>query len=372
MVEDSTTQRITRLTPLEKALALIEAQIAAVNPQNWPIATTRGLTLAEDVLPPACPEHPIALRDGFAVEAAGIADASSYAPTPLPWPVRRIDVGETLPSGADAMLPLDAVALRADQAEAIAPVTAGEGVLPAGADTAPQFLMRRSGKRMRSVDVAAMCAAGIESALIRQPRITVARGGELGTRPLHAALGLLIRAISDAGGKVTGGPDMTLKAAIADGDSDAIIAVGGTGSGRHDDAVRTLAQHGRVEMHGIAVSPGETAAFGLAGARPVLLVPGRLDAALALWLMIGRYLVARLAGGKVGDKHAVVPLKRKVSSTIGLAELVPVRCAGGMAEPLASGYLSFAALALSDGWIVVPADSEGYAAGTPVAVRQWP
>jgi molybdopterin molybdotransferase len=51
---------------------------------------------------------------------------------------------------------------------------------------------------------------------------------------------------------------------------------------------------------------------------------------------------------------------------------VPVVCADGMAEPLGSGYLSLRALTRSDGFIVVPADSEGYAAGTPVAVRSWP
>ena len=68
----------------------------------------------------------------------------------------------------------------------------------------------------------------------------------------------------------------------------------------------------------------------------------------------------------------MVPLKRKVTSTIGLTELMPVRCAGGMAEPLGSGYLSLTALTRSDGWIVVPADSEGFAAGTPVAVKPWP
>jgi len=43
-----------------------------------------------------------------------------------------------------------------------------------------------------------------------------------------------------------------------------------------------------------------------------------------------------------------------------------------VADPLASGYLSFEVLTGSDGWIVVPPDSEGFAAGTQVAVRPWP
>jgi len=133
-----------------------------------------------------------------------------------------------------------------------------------------------------------------------------------------------------------------------------------------------LARLGRVEMHGIAVSPGETAAFGFAGERSVLLMPGRLDAALAVWLLIGRLLLAKLAGGGIADTPAMLPLKRKISSTIGLAELIPVRCIDAMAEPLASGYLSFEALTRSDGWTVVPADSEGFVAGTLIAVNPWP
>jgi molybdopterin biosynthesis enzyme len=150
------------------------------------------------------------------------------------------------------------------------------------------------------------------------------------------------------------------------------MAVGGTGSGQRDTAVHTLARLGRVEAHGIAVSPGETATFGFAGGRPVLLIPGRLDAALAIWLLIGRPLLARLAGGTVEDASVTLPLRRKVTATIGLTELVPVGCGEGMAEPLGSGYLSLTSLARSDGWIVVPADSEGFAAGTPVVVHPWP
>jgi molybdopterin molybdotransferase len=368
MIEDSSAQRISRLTPLKAVLAGIDAQIEAVKPQRWAVAATLGYTLAEDVVTSRRPEHPIALRDGFAVEAAAIADASSYAPMPLP--IRRIDVGERMPEGADAVLPFDAVAFRGEQASAIAPVTAGDGVLPAGGDAGPLSLMRRAGERMRSIDIVAVQAAGIKSALIREPRIAVVLGVKP-TLPLGGLPGLLVRSVFEAGATVSNKPEMTLESAVADDKNDAIIAFGGTGSGRNDNAVTNLARLGRIEVHGIATVPGETAAFGFAGTRPVLLVPGRLDAALAAWLFIGRHIIARLSGRLIEDKTIKVPLKRKVTSTVGMTELIPVRCDDGMAEPLASGYLSFAALARSDGWIVVPAESEGFAPGTPVAVRPW-
>jgi molybdopterin biosynthesis enzyme len=65
-------------------------------------------------------------------------------------------------------------------------------------------------------------------------------------------------------------------------------------------------------------------------------------------------------------------LSRKVSSSLGLAEVIPVRRSGAQVEPLASGYLSLATLATADGWILAPPDSEGYPAGTIVTVRPLP
>jgi molybdopterin molybdotransferase len=371
MAVDSSIQRITRLTPLSAILALIDSRVSAVKPQKSAIHVARDFTLAEDVVASDQPPRSIALRDGFPVDAAAFADAGPYAPVPLPLTARRIDAGEPLPSDTDAVLPLDAVTLRDHRAEAVAVVTAGEGILPAGGDATPRTPLRRAGQSARAIDVAVMAAAEITDVTIRAPRIHVVYGGEARSPAIGVALTTLMRVAGEAGAVVTG-RSITLEPALGDEETNAVIAVGGTGSGRRDAAVHTLARLGQVEAHGIAVSPGETAAFGVAGAKPVLLIPGRLDAALAIWLLIGRHLVARLAGGSIADLPATLPLKRKVTSTIGLTELVPVSCAGGMAEPLASGYLSLQSLAHSGGWIVVPAESEGFAAGTPVAVRAWP
>jgi molybdopterin molybdotransferase len=369
MAVDSSTQRITRLTPLSAILALIESRVVAVKPQKSAVAVALGRTLAEDVVAAQLPPTTIALRDGFAVEAGAIADAGPYSPVPFASKPQWVEVGEPLPSGTDAVAPFDAVS---DRDEAIAAVSPGEGVLAAGGDCVPRTPLRRTGERVRAIDIAVIAAAGIAEVTVRSPRILIACGSTMKT-PLiesaldglaHAAAGCTVPEAEREGGE--------LDRALADESADAVIALGGTGSGRRDTAVKTLARLGHVEAHGIAVSPGETAAFGFAGAKPVLLVPGRLDAALTIWLLIGRYLVAKLAGGSIVDLPATLPLKRKVTSTIGLTELVLVSCAGGVAEPLASGYLSLQSLARSDGWIVVPAESEGYAAGTPVAVRAWP
>jgi len=368
-------QRISRLTPLRAILALIESRVDAVKARKCATASAAGLTLADDLVTAAWPTCAIALGDGFAVEAAAVADAGPYAPAQLAYLPQWVDAGQPMPSGSDAVAPLDAITQRGERVEAIAAVVTGQGVLPAGGDAPAQTLLRRAGERLRDIDCAVAAAVGFAELSVREPRIWLARS-RAATPPLvEAGLAMLARCVGKSGAAMHG--ELTdLHEALARDEADAVIAIGGTGGGRDDDSVQTLARLGRVEAHGIAISPGETAAFGFAGERPILLMPGRLDAVLAAWLAIGRHFVAKLAGGSIADTTALMPaltpLKRKVTSTIGMTELIPVRCEGGMAEPLASGYLSFSALARSHGWIVVPDDSEGFPAGAEVAVEPWP
>ena len=363
-------QRISRLTPLRAILALIESRVSPVKARKCATAAAAGFTLADDVVTAERPTSSIALSDGFAVDAAAVADAGPYAPALLPALPQWIEAGQSLPIGTDAVAPLDAITQRGERVEVIVPVLAGQGILPAGGDAAAQTVLRRAGERMRDIDCAVAAAVGFAELNVREPRIWIARGRAATTPLIDAGLAMLARFVGKSGATIHG--ELTdLHEALARDEADAVIALGGTGGGRDDESVRTLARLGRVEAHGVAVAPGETAAFGFAGERPVLLMPGRIDAALALWLLIGRRLVAKLAGGGVADTPTVMPLKRKATSTIGMTELIPVSCADGMAEPLGSGYLSFTALARSDGWIVVPADSEGFAAGAQVAVTLW-
>jgi molybdopterin biosynthesis enzyme len=309
------------------------------------------------------------LRDGFAVAAEALSDASSYAPVQLA-PTRRVDAGEALSAGTDAVAPLDTVVGRDGRFAAIAPVAPGDGVLTAGGDVKAGTILLRAGAVVRATDAAAFAAAGIAEIAVREPRVCLgpARAGH--DPIITAAVELLASAVAAAGGVVRRTADV--EAALADAEADATIVVGGTGTGRNDKSVRALAASGQVEVRGVALTPGETAVFGMMGQRPVLLVPGRLDAALAVWLILGCHLVARLTG-RFGDVLGTLALlTRKHASPLGLAEIVPVHQSGDQAEPIASGYWPLQAIARANGWILVPSDSEGYPAGAEVVVRALP
>lgn len=371
-MEAQTSQRIARVTPLADALVRIDALVAAVAPRAVAPADAVGRSVASDVAAATCPTLPLALRDGWAVEAALTQDASPYAPAPLGGAV-RIDAGSPLPPGTDAVAEPDAVVMRGSGCEAVAATVAGEGVLLPGADCDERSVLLRAGQRVSATAAAALAGAHVARIDIREPRLRVLRARREGDAMLDAAAAMVARSIEAAGGiALRDAAPGDLDQALRRDDADAVVAIGGTGVGRNDASVATLARRGRVEAHGIALSPGESAAFGSAQGRPVLLLPGRIDAALAAWLLLGERMLARLAARREAPRGIEARLSRKVASRLGLAELVPVRLRGQEAEPLGAGYLPLQMIAQSDGWILVAAEREGHPAGATVVVRPWP
>ena len=367
-----TIQTIARLTPLADVLAMVDRDVKPVTPRSVEPSAAAGRILAVDAAAPTRPISALALLDGWALSADATLGAGGYSPALLPMAPPRVEVGEAMPHGSDCVAPFDAVKLAGTRAEVLTNVNPGDGVLPVGGDCGAGVALRRAGERMRAIDIAAFAAAGIAHITVREPRIRVLplRGSDV----VNAAARLVASDIERRGGAARlddAGCD--LAAVLTANDADAIVAIGGTGHGRNDSSVQTLARAGRLAVHGIALTPGETAAFGFVGSRPVLLLPGRLDAALSVWLLLGRRMLERLAATtEASEAVESLPLARKVTSTVGLTELVPVRRDAGQAEPLATKYLSLSSLARSDGWILVPADSEGYSASSPVQVRPWP
>jgi molybdopterin molybdotransferase len=374
MAAAETIQTIARLTPLADVLAMVDLEVKPVTPRTIELSGGPGRTLAVDVLAPARPSAALALLDGWAVAADLTLGAGSYAPTVLPLPPPRVEAGQPMPPDTDSVAPFDAVKVAGGQAEALVTINPGDGVLAAGGDCDPAIPLRRAGERLRATDVAVFAAAGVARITVREPRIRVLplRGSGI----INAAARLIASDVERRGGAVRlDDAGRNLGVVLASESADAIVVIGGTGSGRNDTSVQALAREGRLSVHGIALTPGETAALGFAGPRPVLMLPGRLDAALSVWLTVGRRLLERLAGttqSKESEPVELLPLARKVTSTVGFAEVVPVRRHEGKAEPLAVKYLPLSTLARSDGWILVPADSEGYSAGAMVQLKPWP
>lgn len=366
-------QRIVKPTALPVVLASI-AQIAAVKPRKTPVIGARGRVLAEDVFASApLPAVSVAARDGWAVSADAVADASSYAPMPVTavW----VDAGDPIPETADAVLPAEAVMSQGGSHHALASAPAGEGIRMAGSDTDVAAPLMQRGARLRASDVAALRACGVDQVAVRRPHVAVVAAPGPKTRR-EATVRIVANAIAAVGGIAEPvfctDEDGALEQALRDAQADAIVTIGGTGAGRHDATVRAVAIVGHVACHGIGIAPGETSAFGARGETPVLMLPGRLDAALAGWLLLGHPLLNALSGTAEPPSVVNGTLARKIVSTIGVAEMILVRRGDDGVVPIAAGLFPLQALLAADGYVIVPPESEGFPTGADIAVGMLP
>src|SRR5476649_1535602 len=351
-----TIQTIARLTPLADVVAMVDLDVKPVTPRTVELTLAAGRTLAVDAMAPSRPSVALAMLDGWAIAADASLGAGSYAPALLPQTPQRVEVGKPMPPDTDSVAPFDTVKIAGGRAEVLTIINPGDGVLSAGGDCDPAIPLRRAGERLSATDLAAFAAVGIARITVREPRIRVLP--RRGSGIITAAARLVASDIERRGGSVRlddAGRD--LGSVLAAENADATVVIGGTGNGRNDNSVQILAREARLAVHGIALTPGETAALGFAGPRPVLMLPGRLDAALAVWLLVGRRILERLSAATLNKESELVEtlnLARKVTSTVGLAEVVPVRRTAAGVEPMAIKYLPLSALARSDGWILVP------------------
>jgi molybdopterin molybdotransferase len=141
--------------------------------------------------------------------------------------------------------------------------------------------------------------------------------------------------------------------------------------GTEDHAPRLLAEVGELAVHGVAMRPSSPAGFGRIGETLVFLLPGNPVSCLCAYdFFAGRAI--RLRGGRPAQwpyplQRAVVG--RKIASAIGRVDYCRVRLRDGQIEPLAlSGASVLSSTTRADGFVVVPAASEGYAAGSEVDV----
>jgi molybdopterin molybdotransferase len=358
------------LWPIKSALAELRARSRLVEPRLLPIGEAAGRVLAEPMRSPApVPAHPTALRDGWAVAAGDVVGASSYSPVVVAAP-SWVEAGQPMPAGTDAVLPPDAVTAQNGLAEIVADVAPGEGTRRAGDDARSGTILREAGEWVRPSDIAVARVTGIEQVLVREARVHVL--SVPGPPALDASTDLVARLAEGTGAVVerTRLPcrdASDVAGALSKAESDLVLIVGGTGLGRGNHAAAALAASGSLIAHGIALRPGETCGCGVVGTTPAILMSGFVDSALAATLTLVLPCLDHLMGAAPRLPSLAGPLTRKVSSAIGMAEIVLLRRVGDGLEPLAGGDLTLAAIAGADAWLAVPPDSEGYAGGETVA-----
>ncbi|WP_024574085.1 MULTISPECIES: molybdopterin-binding protein [unclassified Afipia] len=362
------TQRLTAaLTPLEVALGLLYRDLRPVDAIEVSLAEAIGCVASQTPpLETALPAFTTAMTDGWALRAHDIVGASSYSPVQLAKPLRWVEAGERLPDDCDCVLDADLVEQIGPLCQVVAEAVPSQGVRRAGDDIAAGGALVEPGRRIDAFDLLAVRAAGLQRVAVRSPCVHVI--------DVHADSAESSQFVSDFakanGARVTmsqtSGRDVaSISAAIGAEGCDLLLTVGGTGSGRMDTAVLALKERGTLLAHGLALQPGRTAAVGKIGATPLVALPGLPEQALGACLAVVQPVLDMLTA-RQPRQEMVSPLARKISSAIGVTEIVLLKMSDQAWMPLATGQLSLNAIVSADAWLAVPGNSEGYAVGTPV------
>jgi molybdopterin molybdotransferase len=382
-------EQFTQRLPLADAWAWLDAWPEVADSELVALPQAFARVLSEPLLFPADrPDRDLALIDGYAVQAESTFGASSYNPVTLTMAPKGAALaaacavichaGEPMPAGADAVLPLDAGEAVGTMLELSDAVARGAGVGRKGQGARPGDLAIAAGCRLGVPQIALAASLGVAQLPVRRrPVVGLVLAGPKppAVDALHLAM---VALIERDGGHARCTPCANdLRRRLFDVVSaDLVLVVGRSGWGDDDDAVQGIvAAGGRVDHHGLALTPGASAGLGWLAGAPLLLLPGDPFAALAVYELLAGRLLRRLAGRGAAFPHATqsFTLSRKIASPIGVSEFVPVVCRGSSAEPLAVAPADgLASYARADGFLIVPAGLEGYASGTLVNVAVMP
>ena len=394
----------TRRTEVDAAWQWIDRHAAPLAAETVGIEHAAGRVLTAEVVAAIdVPAFDRAAMDGYAVRGEETTGAGDYNPltfqvigqalpgkrfegTVMPGQAVRIMTGAPLPDGADAVVPAEYAQATPLGMETSMALGSGKHVGRLGEDIGCGASVLKAGRRLRPQDLGVLASLGLADIdVIRQPQVrivvtgdeVVAAGGSKAPYEIYDANSAMLGALVQRDGGVvcallrTGDDAPRIREAITEAGADVVLVSGGSSVGSEDHAPRLLAEAGELAIHGIAMRPSSPAGFGRIDSTLVFLLPGNPVSCLCAYdFFAGRAI--RLRGGRPSQwpyARREAAVGRKIVSAIGRVDYVRVRVRDGLVEPLAlSGASVLSSTVRADGFVVVPADSEGFAPGSTVGV----
>ncbi|MDT5065420.1 MAG: molybdopterin molybdotransferase [Mycobacterium sp.] len=280
------------------------------------IGDALGLVLADDVVAPlSLPGFDNSAMDGYAVVAEDIADASEAHPVKLPvaedipagrtdplvlapGTAHRIMTGAPLPTGATAVIPVEATDGATDVVTIRASARPGQHLRRAGEDVTEGTTVLRAGQVLTPAALGLVAALGLGELKVvpRQRVLVMSTGSELVAPGTALQAGqiyesnavMLSAAVRDAGGEVTTvamtSDDVdTFRATLQEhaADADLIITTGGVSAGAYEVVKDSLGDE--VEFTKVAMQPGMPQGAGRVAGEPgtsIITLPGNPVSAL--------------------------------------------------------------------------------------------
>jgi molybdopterin molybdotransferase/putative molybdopterin biosynthesis protein len=403
-------------TPLAEALGKwlekIESEGAGrpLSGETIRVKDSLGRITAEAVIAKiSSPFYHSSAMDGYAVRFAETFGASETNPKRLLIGEQAVyvDTGDPLPDGFNAVIMIEDINViktkskeqRAESnelrtqnefIEIIAPATPWQNVRVIGEDIVATELILSENYIIRPVDLGAMLAGGHTEVMVRRkPKVVIIPTGteivEPGTELKRGDIieynsRILSGLVSEWGGEPVRFrivPDRfdEIKKAILDSldMGDLVVVNAGASAGSEDFTAAAIRELGEVMLHGVNIKPGKPVILGWVKGKPVLGIPGYPVSAYITFQLFAKPLIYKWQGIEAEEPAKIrAKLSRQLASALGHEEFVRVKVGkvghNFIATPVSRGAGVLMSLVRADGFIRIPAMSEGIGTGTEIDV----
>jgi putative molybdopterin biosynthesis protein len=392
-------------TPLDEALTKWLGKLESeevgrpLSGETIQVKDSLGRTTAEPVIAKiSSPFYHSSAMDGYAVRFADTFGASETSPKRLIIGEQAVyvDTGDPLPDVFNAVIMIEDVNVGGrgginEYIEIIAPATPWQNVRVIGEDIVATELILPENYRIRPVDIGAMLAGGHTKAVVRRkPRVVII---PTGTEIVEPGTELKKGDIIEYNSRILSGlvlewggepvrfrivPDRfdEIKKSILDAldMGDLVVVNAGASAGSEDFTAEAIKELGEVILHGVNIKPGKPVILGWVKGKPVLGIPGYPVSAYITFQLFAKPLIYRWQGLEVEEPAMLkVKISRQVASTLGHEEFLRVKVGkvgnNFIATPISRGAGVLMSLVRADGFVRIPAMSEGIGAGTEVYVE---
>jgi len=395
---------------VEQAHERVAASIRPVcGHETVAVRSALGRVLAADVVSSLnIPPNTNAAMDGYAFRGAdldsdGCAElalvGTAWAGHPLersigPGECARIMTGAPVPKGADSVV-MQERTTGAGERIRIEGAAAGDNVRAAGEDIAPGELALAAGTLVRPAELGVLASLGLtEVPVLRRPRVAVfATGDELFEpgQPLksgglydsnrYTVWGMLTRLgmeIDDRGHLPDDRSAVEASLLAAAAENDAVITTGGVSVGEADHVGAVVREQGDVGFWQLRMKPGRPLNFGHFGDAMFFGLPGNPVSAMVTFYQFVQPALRRLAGApyrvpaalraRAGCDFPKRPGRTEFQRAV-LAQAADGTPSVAHTGHQGSGRLT--SMARANCFVVIPADSAGFAEGEWVDVQPF-
>ncbi|MDO5026439.1 MAG: molybdopterin biosynthesis protein [Tissierellia bacterium] len=330
--------------------------------------------------------------DGVMVESDKTLTAREHRPLVLgKEDFSYCDTGDPLIKPYDAVIMIEDIVELDEGISIQAPIHPWENVRPIGEDIIERDLIFPQFHKFKPIDLSVMLSAGLSRIkVIKKPRVAIIpTGDEIVSSSKDLKIGQIIESnsamfvamVDQIGGQADVFPIVkddkevlknTVRQAIKA--YDIVLMNAGSSAGRDDYTASIAKELGNLIVHGISIKPGKPAVIASIEGKPFVGLPGYpVSAHVVFQEVIKPLLEKKMRLKKKEDSYVKGALTRPVISSLKNTEYVRVKL-GKVKDklyltPLDRGAGSSYSLSQSDGYLIIPRNSEGYLKDETVKVR---